>query len=214
MSGQNIDVKICGLTSLADACAALDAGADFLGFVLFPGSKRALTPSALARIADKLPRQTRLIGVFVDQAPTLIEQVAVDCRLYAAQLHGDECSEDYTGLTVPVWRAFRMVDGMPRPAPGEWRADRFVMDAASTGLEYGGTGRTADWGAAARLARDRPLMLAGGLNPGNIARAIKTVRPLGVDVAGGVERAPGIKDVRLMREFIDAARAAGEAETI
>ncbi len=205
-------IKICGLTNLDDARAARDAGADFLGFVLFPGSPRAVTPAALARIAGRLDQPPPLVGVFVNQPADEVARIAAACNLGAVQLHGDETWAEYASLAPPVWRAFRMVRGRPRPDPADWPAARLVMDAAAGG-SYGGTGRRADWPAAAQLARRWPLMLAGGLTPENVAAAIRRVRPLGVDVSGGVEGAPRRKDRRRLREFVRAARtAAAEME--
>ena len=203
------EIKICGLTTLADARAAWEAGADYLGFVLFAGSARAVKPADLARIAGRLDARAPLVGVFVNQPAAEVARIAADCNLRAVQLHGDEAWPDYAGLPVPVWRAFRMVSGAPRPNPADWPDARFVMDAAVAG-RYGGTGRKADWAAAGKLARRWPLMLAGGLTPANVGEAVRRARPLGVDVAGGVERAPGRKDRRKMREFARAARAAAE----
>ncbi len=200
-------IKICGLTSLDDARAARDAGADFLGFVLFPGSGRAVTPAVMARIAGRLDQPPPLVGVFVNQPADEVARIAGDCNLSAVQLHGDEDWADYASLPQPVWRAFRLVQGAPRPDPANWPAARFVLDAAAGG-SYGGTGCRADWAAGAQLARRWPLMLAGGLTPENVAAAVRQVRPLGVDVSGGVEKAPRCKDRRRLVAFVRAARAA------
>ena len=201
-----IDVKICGLTNLDDARAALDAGADFLGFVLYPKSPRGITAAQLGRIVDNLPREANLVGVFVNEPRAAVERVAGECRLHAVQLHGDETSDAFAGLAWPVWRAVRWQDTAWRPAPEAWSAERYVADAPSP--RYGGTGERGDWAAAAALARQRRVMLAGGLTPENVAGAIRAVRPFGVDVASGVEQAPGRKDVRKMAEFVRRAREA------
>ncbi len=201
-----IDIKICGLTNLDDARAALEAGADFLGFVLYPKSPRGITATQLARLADALPREARLIGVFVNEARKTIERIAGACRLHAVQIHGDEPSEAFAGLAWPVWRAVRWQEAVWQPAPGAWNAERYVADAPSP--HYGGTGEQGDWGAAAALAREQRVMLAGGLTPDNVAEAIRAVRPLGVDVSSGVEQAPGRKDVRKVEEFVRRAREA------
>ena len=206
-----MDIKICGLTNLDDARAALDAGADYLGFVLYAKSQRGITAEQLAPIAAKLPDEARLIGVFVNESRANIERVAVECRLHAVQIHGDENSEAYAGLAWPVWRAVRWMESAWRPAPAAWNASRYVADAPST--LYGGTGERGDWSAAAALARQLPVMLAGGLTPENVEYAIRTVRPLGVDVASGVEQSPGRKDPRKVAGFVRRARYAAAAMT-
>lgn len=199
------EIKICGLTNLPDARMALDAGADYLGFVLYERSPRHIEPGALRRLTGRLPPGARVIAVFVNARRDLVEALARDCRLHAVQLHGDECPENWIGLPVPVWRAVRLQHGRPAPAPDRWPAPRYVLDATAPG-RYGGTGRTADWALAAKLAIRAPLMLAGGLTPANVAEAIRTVAPLGVDTAGGVEKAPGKKDRRKVAAFIKAAK--------
>lgn len=204
-----MDIKICGLTNLADARAALEAGADFLGFVLYARSPRGISGPALREIAEGLPGRARMVGVFVNEQPDIVARIASDCGLCAVQLHGDERPDEFAGLNMPVWRSVRIrPDGAANPAPEQWPAARYVVDADAPGL-YGGTGGTADWNAAAELARTVPVMLAGGLTPENVAQAIAEVRPKGVDVAGGVESEPGKKDHRKLKAFIAAARKAG-----
>lgn len=198
-------VKICGLTNLADARAAWEAGADFLGFVLYARSPRAITPARLRRLADRLPPEVRRIGVFVNERPERVARLAADCGLYAAQLHGDEAAADYRGVGVPLWRAVRLRGRTPSPEPAQWPAACYVVEAYVPG-QYGGTGVRANWSAAAALARRCTLLLAGGLTPDNVAAAIRKVRPAGVDVSGGVERTPGKKDWRKVEAFIRAAR--------
>lgn len=206
---RKMDIKICGLTNLADARAALEAGADFLGFVLYPESPRGIAARTLRRIMDRLPGTPRAIGVFVNEAREEVLRVAADCGLYAVQLHGDETARDFAQMLLRIWRAVRLGRGAPRPAPEDWPAERYVVDAAVRGA-YGGTGRPADWRRAAVLARAHPVMLAGGLTPANVADAIRQVRPMGVDVASGVEKSPGKKDLRKLKAFIRAARDARE----
>ncbi|MDD5676754.1 MAG: phosphoribosylanthranilate isomerase [Kiritimatiellae bacterium] len=199
------EIKICGLTNLPDARMALDAGADYLGFVLHARSPRHITPGAMRRLLDRLPTGVRAIAVFVNAQRELVEMLARDCRLHAVQLHGDERAADWVDMPVPAWRAARLRHGKPDPAPDQWPATRYVLDAAVPG-RYGGTGRTADWAKAAKLSLQVPLMLAGGLIPDNVAEAIRIVAPLGVDTASGVEKAPGKKDHRKVAAFIKAVR--------
>ncbi len=186
---------------------ALDAGADYLGFVLYERSPRHITPGTLRRLLDRLPTRARAIAVFVNASRELVEMLARDCRLHAVQLHGDERLADWVDMPIPVWRAARLRHGKPDPAPGQWPTARYVLDATVPG-RYGGTGRTVDWVKAAKLAHQAPLMLAGGLTPHNITEAIRIVKPLGVDTASGVEKAPGKKDRRKMVAFVKAVHEA------
>jgi phosphoribosylanthranilate isomerase len=202
------EIKICGLTNLADARAALAAGADYLGFVLYERSPRYIAPGKLRRILDRLPGATRAVAVVVNARREFVEKLARDCRLHAVQLHGDERRADWLDMPLPVWRAMRLHHGRPQPAPASWPAARYVLDAAAPG-RYGGSGRTADWAKATVMARRWAMMLAGGLTPDNVAEAIRTVRPLGVDTASGVEKAPGKKDPRKLAAFVQAVAAAG-----
>jgi len=203
-----ISIKICGLTNLDDARWAMEEGADYLGFVLYPKSPRCVTASGLSRIVASLPDTARRIGVFVNESPALVRKVAGDCGLTAVQLHGDEDDNDYRGFGLPVWRAVRLEDEAWVPEPARWRAERYVIDAFSS--EYGGTGLTADWDKAEIFAARYRSMLAGGLHSGNVAEAIRRVSPLGVDVSSGVESAPGKKDHKKITAFIRTVRDAEE----
>lgn len=199
-------VKICGLTNVDDAQAALDAGADCLGFVLYAASPRGITVDELGRISKALPSGVRRVGVFVNEKPEVVARVAQDCGLYAAQIHGDEPYEGFDALPGLLWRAVRWQNGAWSPRPEAWPAERYVLDAAA--LEFGGTGRMTDWPAAAALSRSHRTMLAGGLTPENVAEGIRAVWPQGVDVCSGVEQSPGRKDVRKMKDFVRRAREA------
>ncbi|MEI7880210.1 MAG: phosphoribosylanthranilate isomerase [bacterium] len=198
-------VKICGLTNLDDARWALEQGADYLGFVLYPKSPRHVAVEALAKIVARLPEHARTVGVFVNMEPDLVKQIASDCRLSAVQLNGDEAPADFSDFSVPVWRAVRLEAGRWNPVPEQWRAERFVLDAASPA--YGGSGLKIDWAVGRDFASRHPAMLAGGLEPDSVAEAIRQVRPMGVDVSSGVECSPGKKDFRKVAAFIANARA-------
>ncbi len=200
-----VEVKICGLTNLDDAKYALDAGADYLGFVFYGKSARGVTPLKTVQIMDALGGDVRLVGVFVNQAGAEVDKIARDCGLYAVQIHGDEEPDEFRGMPVPVWRAVRIESGGVKPDPAAWAAERYVVDAAVPG-EYGGTGVAADWKEAGLLAGLYPLMLAGGLTPENVANAVSIVKPCGVDVASGVESRPGRKDHDKVKAFIDAVK--------
>lgn len=199
-----IEIKICGLTNVDDARWALEEGADYLGFVLYSKSPRCVGYDDLNRIADSLPPEANLVGVFVDEAPILVKNVAEACRLEAVQLHGNEEPGDFDHFIVPVWRAVRFRNGVWIPDPGRWDPDRYVMDADTP--QFGGAGARTDWDAAAGFSREHHAMLAGGLTPGNVAEAIRRVRPMGVDVSSGVETEPGKKDLKKVAAFIRAVR--------
>ncbi len=202
-------VKICGIKSLEDAYAAVEAGADYLGFNFHPKSPRYIDPAACAAITSELEAacpQVRRMGVFVNAPVQQVRHILQSCRLDLAQLHGNESPEIFAQLAPAAFKAFR---GVPERLTGYERdvAPAALVDAALKDT-YGGSGQTTDWEAAARLARRVPLMLAGGLTPENVAEAVRQVRPWGVDVASGVESAPGRKDPERMRAFIHAVREA------
>ncbi|MEI6809622.1 MAG: phosphoribosylanthranilate isomerase [bacterium] len=202
----SVEIKICGLNRRDDAAAALDLGADYIGFVLYAGSARFISGIRLAKLLDGLSAEKKAIGVFVNESRAVVEKIASDCNLFAIQLNGNERAEEFVEMTVPVWRSVRFLDGHCSPLPGKWPASRYVVDSAIPGL-YGGTGKTADWKKAARFASRHPTMLAGGLTPGNVAIAILVTRPAGVDVSSGVERNPRRKDRAKMKAFIERSRA-------
>lgn len=207
---KRLDIKICGLTNLEDAQAAQEAGADFLGFVLAASSVRFIKPAMLEKIANRLGSDIPLVGVFANASATAVEQIAANCNLSVVQLHGDEKWLDYADIKMPIWRAFRLLDHKPVPDLSPWLVERFVIDSAK-GSSYGGTGEIADWETAASIAKERALILAGGLNPENVASAIAQVMPGGVDVSSGVESFCGKKDWQKMREFVKAVREAEAA---
>jgi phosphoribosylanthranilate isomerase len=199
-------VKICGFTRAEDALAAVALGADALGFNFWPRSKRYLAPASAREIIARLPPATRTVGVFVD--PTRDELLAAIAAsgVREVQLHGDEPPALCLGLPVPVVKAIRVKDAHSLAALASYEVSGFLLDSATPG--YGGSGATFDWSLAAEAAADLPVWLAGGLTPESVAEAVRTVRPLGVDVASGVESAPGVKDPEKMRRFIEAAKGA------
>ena len=201
-------VKICGLTSEEDALLAVGMGADALGFNFVPGSKRQIAPQRARDIVRRLPPETMTVGIFRDELPDRVIEITQKAGLRAAQLHGRETAEQtrqVRAIVPVVIKAFSAGD----PAlgsVGEYGADVVMVDGAEPG-----SGEVFDWSLAegAPLAGHR-VLLAGGLHPGNVADAIARVRPWGVDVATGVERAPGVKDPVKVREFVAAAHAAAE----
>lgn len=210
-----ITVKICGVTSWEDAKAACDAGANWLGFNFYPKSLRRISTGEAAQIRAKLPKEVEAAGVFVNAAPAEIRSLLSLVRLTAAQLHGDEAPEVAAQVAqfIPVIKAFRVGAGFPLATFGGYReVQSFLLDGVRPG-QYGGTGQTTDWALAKHAAALHRILLAGGLRPENVAEAIRTVRPWGVDVASGVESKPGKKDHAKVRAFIDAVRALeGELE--
>jgi phosphoribosylanthranilate isomerase len=207
-------VKICGITSLDDALAAIDAGADLLGFNFYPPSPRYVTPAECARIQSAIRNQQSaitIVGVFVNEPLLHIAEIMEQCALDFAQLHGDEPPEIIERLEGRAFKAIR-----PRSLDeARAAASRYaiagqpaiLLDASHPNL-YGGTGQTADWPLAREIAQRHPILLAGGLTPDNVADAIRVARPWGVDVASGVESSPGRKDHRKLVRFVQAARNA------
>ena len=208
-------VKICGLKTLAEARAALDAGADLLGFNFYPPSPRYIAPPACAELVNALRQSScpaSLVGVFVNAAAGEMLAILDECGLDLAQLSGDEPPDVLAALHGKAYKALRpqgllalaadlarYTASTSRPA---WLVDAYHPTA------YGGTGHQADWSLARQLAEETPILLAGGLTPENVADAVRQVRPWGVDVASGVESAPGVKDPSRIRAFIQAAREA------
>ncbi len=206
-------VKICGLTHLDDALAAVEAGADYLGFNFYPPSPRSITPAACARILAEiagLPTPVTTVGVFVNEEPARVAAVLDECSLDLAQLHGDEPPEHLALLWGRAYKGLRGIaeSDLCRFAAVSPGYPSLLIDANRPGL-YGGTGETGDWEAARRIAGDYPILLAGGLTPENVGAAVRQVQPWGVDVASGVEAALGRKDHRKIAAFVQAARGGG-----
>jgi phosphoribosylanthranilate isomerase len=200
-------IKICGITTLVDALAAAEAGADYLGFNFYAKSPRCIDAQACARITAVVNAEhpsIQLVGVFVNASVLDILAIMQACSLDLAQLHGDESADMVKQLGPRAFKAFR---GIPVNPDGYFRNEppACLIDASVKGA-YGGTGVTVDWGAAARLAQKFPLFLAGGLTPDNIAEAVRQVNPWGVDTASGVEVSPGVKDRIKMKDFVQAVR--------
>lgn len=209
-----VKVKICGLTNLTDAQVAIDAGADFLGFILYAKSPRYIAPAQLAELLAKLKRPAHLqcVGVFVNtpinEVRTTLEQTGLDL----AQLHGDESAQDVAALQGRAFKAMRPKDAEAAANATQYTpypsatAPQLLIDAYHPSA-YGGTGHQADWSLASGIVQSTPrLLLAGGLTADNVQRAIATVAPWGVDVASGVEASPGHKDHAQVRAFVTNAK--------
>jgi phosphoribosylanthranilate isomerase len=207
-------VKICGITNLEDALAAAEVGADYLGFNFYPGSPRFIAPDqcfAITRVLKQSYKSVRLTGVFVNMGVDKILAILNFCSLDFAQLHGDEPPEMLNLLQGRAYKAFRgavnsnfdqYISGSPGVPAG-------LLDAAVAGA-YGGTGVTANWEAARSIVDRAPIFLAGGLNSENVAEAIRSVRPWGVDVASGVEQRPGKKDLHRLNKFMETVKLADQ----
>jgi phosphoribosylanthranilate isomerase len=215
-------VKICGITNLEDALLAVEAGADYLGFIFYRPSQRSITVKKAQPIVAELRRRPDLpplVGVFVNETAAAMAHVLATCKLDLAQLSGDETPNFIGDHESPIfgrcYKVLRPATLDEAEAEAEWylpaemapNQPSLLIDTKHATL-YGGTGQTADWTIAARLAQEFPnLMLAGGLNPDNVAAAVDQVRPFAVDVASGVEARPGKKDPRLVRAFIANAKS-------
>ena len=202
-------VKICGITRPEDAEAAVAAGAGAIGFVFWPGSPRFIDPHRARRIAAALPPLVTAVGVFVNQPIAYVNGVASLARLGAVQLHGDETPAFAAAVSRPVIKALSPGSADLAAWPARVRVLLDVHDPEARG----GTGRTIDWTAAAALAARREILLAGGLTPANVAEAVARVRPFGIDVSSGVERAPGIKDHQRLRALFEAVHDSGHITT-
>jgi phosphoribosylanthranilate isomerase len=199
-------IKVCGITRAEDARHAVARGATALGFVFWPSSPRYIAPQEARTIVAALPRGVVTVGVFVNETIDGIRRAVAASGVTAVQLHGDE-PPDYAGvLDCLLFRAVALETAAA--AAAVWPARVMLLTDAADCVRRGGTGMTVDWEKAADLARCRPIVLAGGLTPDNVADAIRTVRPAGVDVSSGVERAPGVKDADKVTAFVASARSA------
>jgi phosphoribosylanthranilate isomerase len=222
-------VKICGMTNLDDAFAAAEAGADAIGMIFAP-SKRRITPDAAKEITQKLPKTLDKVGVFANESAQQIEDVAAKVGLTAVQLHGDESPEFAGSLfrhgrarsraQMRVFKTLHVTTGIESVARSFLIAncvdgvllDSVVHNAQTGETERGGTGQSFDWRRANEflpgVQRETRVIVAGGLSPENVADAVRTLQPWGVDVCSGVESAPGKKDWQKLRAFVVAARDA------
>jgi phosphoribosylanthranilate isomerase len=200
-------VKICGITSLADAQGAVEAGAEALGFNFYEKSPRYLTVPAAAEITRLLPSFVLRVGVFVNAPKERILQAIKESSLNLLQFHGDEPPAFCTQFGLMSMKAFRIRDAQTLKEMPPYQTDAWLLDTYSP-EERGGTGETFNWELALEAQKlGKPVFLAGGLTPENVAAAVRQVRPFGVDVASGVESSPGKKDLARMRAFIKAVRS-------
>jgi len=198
-------VKICGITNLADALAAVDAGADALGFNFYRPSPRYISPQDARKITDQLPESVLKVGVFVNEGIHSLVHITAEAGLSAVQLHGDESPEYCRELAgTYVIKAFGAGDNLSLDA---YNVDAIMLDTKDD-LLHGGTGRTFDWSIAQRTNKSVPkLFLAGGLSPENVAEAIATVRPYAVDACSSLEERLGKKNHATLHAFVKSVRS-------
>jgi len=199
-----VKVKVCGVTRASDALVASDLGASAVGFVFWDKSPRSVAIAQAAEIVSMLPPDVAPIGVFVDASQAWVEEVSDRVGLAAVQLHGDETPEFCGSLRRRVIKAVTLRE----PEDVESATDlpetlTPLVDVHDT-VKRGGTGRTADWALAARVAQRRRIFLAGGLTPANVVDAVRVVHPYGIDVSSGVEVSPGVKSQDLLHAFFEA----------
>jgi len=201
-------IKICGLTNLDDALAAVDAGADALGFNFYRPSSRYITPHAARRIIEQLPDPILTVGVFVNESSEDLKAIAKDAGLKALQLHGDE-SPDYC-RELNDWfviKTFAVKEGFDETSASRYEVNAIMLDAGHKELK-GGTGQVIDWSIARRVrSQGKPMFLAGGLSPENVSEAIRTVQPYAVDSCSALESAPGTKDHNRVKAFVKVVRS-------
>ena len=201
-----VRVKICGITNLEDALLAAELGADALGFIFYPKSPRHVAPEAARSIIAQLPPFVASVGVFVDEAAAVVQELAAKVRLDWVQLHGQESPDYCRNLGRKVIKAFRIQDEDSLRQLADYRgaAQALLLDTYKKG-QVGGTGEIFDWHLARKAKKYGPIILAGGLTSENVALAIATAGPAAVDAASGTEAAPGKKDPAKLRAFFEAA---------
>lgn len=206
-----VKVKICGVRTVEEADAALEAGADAIGFNFWRGSPRYIDPGSAREIAGSVSPLASLVGVFVNEEARRIEDIFSEVGLSAVQLHGDETPEFCSRLdSLKLIKAFRVGDGFDIHEIRRYPVSMALLDAGGKG-NYGGTGRTFDWRVAVEAKRVARVILAGGLSIENVADAIRHVRPAAIDVCSGVEAEPGRKDLNRLRDFMAAVSEANAA---
>jgi phosphoribosylanthranilate isomerase len=202
-------IKICGITNVEDALAAVDLGADALGFIFVPETPRYIEPQNAARVINKLPPFITKVGVFADEPLENISQIIQTCGLNAIQLHGSETPEYCDKIRVRsraiIIKSFRVKDRHSLSPIPEYKVSAYLLDTYVKGKK-GGTGETFNWDLAIEAKKYGRIMIAGGLTPENVAEAIRHVQPYAVDVGSGVEARPGKKDHAKIKAFIENVR--------
>jgi phosphoribosylanthranilate isomerase len=209
----SVNVKICGVTSVSDGLAVAAAGADMIGLMFYERSPRHIPLSTATEIARALPPHVVKVGVFVNPSAEAVQRAIAECDLSLLQFHGDEPPEFCTQFGVMSLKAFRVRDAASLTALTGYQTDAWLLDAFCPAA-LGGTGEKFNWELALEAKKlGRPIFLAGGLTPENVAEAVRRVQPFAVDVSSGVESAPGKKDPAKVRAFIAAAKSDATTES-
>jgi phosphoribosylanthranilate isomerase len=202
----SVTVKICGITSVDDAQAAVASGADALGLMFYEGSPRCISLEMAGEIVEALPPSVVRVGVFVDANESLVNRAVMECTLNVLQFHGEESPDFCSRFGVMTLKAIRVKDESSLKEMERFSTDGFLLDAFSKEAR-GGTGESFNWELARRATEcGKPIFLAGGLTAENVAEAVRVVGPFAVDVSSGVESVPGQKDAEKMRAFVAAAK--------
>lgn len=196
-------IKVCGLTDLGGVQSAVAAGVDALGFIFADKSPRKIEPEKAKKLIASLPPFVDAVGVFVNEEPRVVDEIAQYCHLTMVQLHGNESVEYCESLQRRILKAFRVKPGMDADKLTKYAnvAEGFLVDTYNENME-GGTGEAFDWSLLEKMDIPGPLILAGGLDAANVSQAIRQVRPFAVDVNSGVEKEPGVKDIDKIIEFV------------
>jgi len=200
-------IKICGITTIADAVNAAELGVDMLGFVFYPRSKRYVTPCAVRDIVNELPSSIVKVGVFVDEKYDDVIAIAEEAGLTALQFHGNESPEYCAAFAgkYKIIKAFRVKEQRDLRDVNIYPADYYMLDTYIEGA-VGGTGKAFDWKVLKDFEILKPMILSGGLTPDTVDKAIREIAPFGVDVSSGVEKEPGKKDLERMKKFVQNVR--------
>jgi phosphoribosylanthranilate isomerase len=198
-------VKICGITTLLDAFLAIDAGADALGFVFVKKSKRYIAPMLAAKIISRLPPYVSTVAVVAGLPRHTVRDIVRVSGATTVQFHGAEKPAQLLKWDLPVYKAFRVMEGFSVEMLGKFPGPAYLLDAGVPGY-LGGTGRTFDWTIAADAGRFGRIIIAGGITARNVCEAIRIANPYAIDVSSGVESSPGVKDRQKLKEFFAAIR--------
>ena len=201
-----VKVKICGMTNLEDTLLAVKGGADAVGFIFYKKSLRNVSAKTVKTIVAALPPFIETVGVFVNESADRINRIVDSCKLSAVQLHGNESPAFCKKIRRKVIKAVRVKGKDSFDGLSSYKVSAFLLDTCSD-QQQGGTGEIFDWRLVSEGKKYGPVILAGGLDPSNVAHAIQKVKPYGVDVCSGVEKIPGIKDPSRLKEFIKAAKS-------
>ena len=206
-------VKICGLTRDQDVEACIDLGANWLGFNCYTKSKRYISPDKIRQLHARIPPEVTTVGVFVNESIEKVNRIMQDTGLQLVQLHGDESPKYTQALNHKYIRAFRVSPQFQLETIMKFHLTHFLLDTYHPNL-YGGTGDSFNWEIAKKAKTFGHLILAGGLTPENVKKAMVIVRPFAVDVCSGVEAAPGVKDLKLVEAFISAVQSADQIASV